>query len=137
MRKVWSLELLVLLAFERSAKVFDRAPIRRGRTSHQRLAAGLLKRMCPLPNVSTDQPCAVATLASWRISLLARLVSPGCFFLIPMDPPSSVDRSDSMAAGGPSNLTAEFPGSVRRKASGLFQPVLEIPGQRASVSHLR
>ena len=73
------------------------------------LRPGLVKRMCPLPNVSTDQPCAVASLASWRISLLARLVSPGCFFLIAMDPPFVATRCHSIVAGARRNLTADAP----------------------------
>lgn len=43
------------------------------------LRPGLVKRMWPLPSVSTDQPRSAASLARSRISLLARLVRPGFF----------------------------------------------------------
>jgi hypothetical protein len=48
----------------------DVGPVTRG------LRPGLVKRMWPLPSVSTDQPRLAASLARSRISLLARLVRP-------------------------------------------------------------
>jgi hypothetical protein len=56
----------------------DVGPVTRG------LRPGLVKRMWPLPSVSTDQPRLAPSLARSRSSLLARLVRPGFFFLIPM-----------------------------------------------------